>query len=301
MYRKTSASSVNLHDILRTELPKSLGYDPHVITEAVIDKSGFVVRHGKGPQVGGLPGGAGTYQTIDVLVVNEKVDAKTVALIRSGKLSAKNLVTPVDLKLGGASMTKKAAQGLEARLGTRPLLIGQDGRYNISRSSLNRIKRAAVGGESGGSEGGGGSGKSGRWAGRGSRLLKYAGTALQVVEVASVVSDFKMALDTMDYIQKQADERERYNDIIKGLSDSSLPAPKPMTPEEAEAYRRQWARSIMMWVGAVALAASAPASSPVSESGSSGTASVESGQVGNPWFELGFGPWCQSWVGCFPY
>jgi RHS repeat-associated protein len=150
MYRKTSASSVNLHDILRTELPKSLADDPHVITEAVIDKSGFVVRHGKGPQVGGLPGEAGTYQTIDVLVVNEEVDAQAVALIRSGKLSARNLVTPVDLKLGGASMTKATAKGLKARLGTRPLLIGQDGRYNISRSNLSKIKRAAVEGEGGG-------------------------------------------------------------------------------------------------------------------------------------------------------
>jgi RHS repeat-associated protein len=147
-YRGTSASSVELHGILAKELPKDLANDPYVITEAIFDKEGFIKRHGIGPQVGGLPGEAGTYETMDVLVINEEVDANTVALIRSGEVSAKDLVTPVDLKLGGASMTKAKTESVAGRLGSRPLLIGQDGRYHTwtglsterSKSARSRLK-----------------------------------------------------------------------------------------------------------------------------------------------------------------
>jgi hypothetical protein len=141
-YRGTSVDSVRLHDILRTELPKSVGNSPRLITEAIIDKAGKVVAHGIGPQeVMRLPGGnvKGTYQTIDVLVIDDNVSARDIQKIRAGELSAKGKVIPADLKLGGAAMSKKAAEGLKLRLGAAPVLIGQHGRYFTSKKVLRRV------------------------------------------------------------------------------------------------------------------------------------------------------------------
>jgi RHS repeat-associated protein len=156
-YRGTSASSVKLHDVLRTELPRDLQNNPRLITEAVIDKNGFVVREGLGPHTGGLPNAdvRGTYQTIDTLVIDDNVSAKDVARIRNGTLSARGHVTPVDLKLGGAKMSNTASEGLEARLGSKPMLIGQDGRYHDTKASLRRIKAKMAEGKTESSEGDG--------------------------------------------------------------------------------------------------------------------------------------------------
>jgi RHS repeat-associated protein len=142
-YNGVSGDSVKLHDILNTELPKSVGNNPQLITEAVIDKNGFIVEHGRGPQyVKQLAGGdvQGTYETIDVLVIDDSVSAKDVAKIRTGKLSAKGKVIAPDLKLGGASISNPKAESLEKRLGVRPLNIGQDGRYFTKKSRLREIK-----------------------------------------------------------------------------------------------------------------------------------------------------------------
>ena len=140
-YKGSSPSSVKLHDILNTELPKSAN-SPLLITEAVIDKKGFIVEHGKGPQyVKSLAGGdiKGTYETIDVLVLEDSVSAEDVQRIRKGELSAKGKVVPADLKLGGASMSKTKAKSLAKRLGARPVLIGEHGRFFTSRAKLRRV------------------------------------------------------------------------------------------------------------------------------------------------------------------
>ena len=140
-YKGSSSSSVKLHDILNTELPK-IANSPLLITEAVIDKKGFIVEHGKGPQyVKSLPGGdiKGTYETIDVLVLEDSVSAEDVQRIRKGELSAKGKVVPADLKLGGARMSKAKAKSLAKRLGARPVLIGEHGRYFTERKKLRRV------------------------------------------------------------------------------------------------------------------------------------------------------------------
>lgn len=143
VYRGHAPQSVRLHDILRTELPKGVGDSPRLITEAVINQEGKIVRHGKGPQVpGGQP--KGTFQTIDVLVINDNVTAKEIQQISRGEISARGKVIPADLKLGGSSMSKTAAAGLEARLGARPVLIGQQGQYFTSRSTLPKSQRGSV-------------------------------------------------------------------------------------------------------------------------------------------------------------
>jgi hypothetical protein len=68
--------------------------------------------------------------------------------IRSGKVSAKGLVIPTDLKLGGASMTKAKRLEIEARLGSDVLMIGEEGRFFVSRAKL-RSTLARAGEEEG--------------------------------------------------------------------------------------------------------------------------------------------------------
>jgi RHS repeat-associated protein len=125
-----SAGGTELHKVLNEVLPKAVRNSPLVITEAVIDSRGFIVSHGKGPSVSGLPGGdvKGTYETIDVLVIDDAlVGAGDAELIRAGKASARDVVIAPDLKLGGASMSEAKVQSLMKRLGVRPLVIGRDG------------------------------------------------------------------------------------------------------------------------------------------------------------------------------
>jgi hypothetical protein len=175
-HHKKRVDSIALHAILNTELPKAVGMSPRLITEAVIDQEGKIVAHGKGPQVPGrYP--KGTFQTIDVLVIEDHVSAKEVDLIRRGELSAKGKVVPVDLKLGGATMTRKVSNALKARLGARPVLVGQHGRFNRSRKTLQRALKATA-------EAMGDAAKYAKW------LAKYGGKAVRPLGIAMDVKQF---------------------------------------------------------------------------------------------------------------
>jgi RHS repeat-associated protein len=140
-YTGRSGASVKLHDVLRTELPNSVAQSPRLVTEAIIDKQGFIRDSGRGPHFAkSLPGGKvkGTYETIDALVIEDWVSDRDVMKIRAGKMSARGKVVPADLKLGGAYMSEAKAASLTKRLGARPVLIGQHGQYFTSRSTLER-------------------------------------------------------------------------------------------------------------------------------------------------------------------
>jgi RHS repeat-associated protein len=134
MYKRSSLSGQELHNILSVELPKSVKSNL-VVTEAILDKNGLLMPGtGEGPHaVAKLPGGttAGTYETVDVLVFDDAVvSAKEMALIRAGKMSTKGKVIPVDAKFGGARMGEAKAASIAGRVGRRPLLVGNYGEQN---------------------------------------------------------------------------------------------------------------------------------------------------------------------------
>jgi hypothetical protein len=147
-----SPGGTDLHGVLSSELPKDVADSPLLITEAIIDKQGYIKGHGKGPgAVNALPGGnvQGTYETIDVLVIDDELaSTEEIRAIREGKLSARGRTIPVDLKLGGARMSEAKAQSLKGRLGGRPLLVGQD-EFRFYRSG-NKLPRDSGGGGGGG-------------------------------------------------------------------------------------------------------------------------------------------------------
>lgn len=133
-----SPGGTELHNVLNERLPEAVKNSPLLITEAIIDKDGFIRAHGKGPgTVNSLPGGnvKGTYETIDVIVIDDdKVNPKDIEKIREGKISAKGKVIAPDLKLGGARMSETKAKSLKGRLGVRPLVVGQEGKEGFSYS-----------------------------------------------------------------------------------------------------------------------------------------------------------------------
>ena len=96
--------------------------------------------HGKGPEVCEQSSGGnvqGTYETIDVLVIEDRVSAKDVERIRKGEISAKGKVIAGDLKFGGATYQQRR-RSLRARLGVMPLSIGQHGEFFTTRAGLRR-------------------------------------------------------------------------------------------------------------------------------------------------------------------
>lgn len=143
-YKGTSVSGVQLHKEMNAGLPGAVNNSPLLMTEVVMDPQGFIVDHGKGPNVPkGKP--QGYYRTLDAIVIEDSLDPAIVQEIRTGKRSAKGLVTPTDLKLGGASMSNKRAKEIENRLGSRPLMIGEDGQFFTTRGRLRRTLAVGAG------------------------------------------------------------------------------------------------------------------------------------------------------------
>jgi RHS repeat-associated protein len=310
-YQGTSASSTQLHKELNAKLPGAVKNSPLLMTEVIIDPEGFIVDHGKGPQVpGGKP--KGYYRTLDAIVIEDTVDPEVVKQIRAGKISAKGYVVPTDLKLGGAGMTAKKAKEIEKRLGSVPLMVGQHGRFFATRKGLHRTLDAAQNGSRS----------------LGKSVIKkaaFVGTVVTVFTVASLLMEGKgwaatkevisgtplgYAMDAVESVvetvtapyfaaKKAVENFQRESDAAWQSINDVFAAEKPPATVNVQTSKpaprrpnRNVAEGAMMLAGAVALAGIAP----TSPSGGSPTTSVESDSPAGPVPELVVGPMCPFWT-----